>query len=391
VVNRSKITALVNRLAAGAPPSSEFADVIQEMGKRLVSAGIPVDQCGVYATMIHPEIPGCLTYWTEASGVKYSTLSPKQLREWDLWIGTPAYDCSQSGRMVIVDIGSASKYDDRTDIRHLAKRGYRQLVNLPLHSVHSISTNVASFNTKSKGGFTDEELHALREIQANFARVTEGFILHDSTVQILSTYVGRDAGIRVLKGNLLLGDSEMIPSIVLFTDLKNFTALSNTTDAATVIDTLNVFYGLAEKAIDRNGGEILKFMGDGLLAIFPVPDDYSAQVAGSIGAISAVEEMRARLLELSRSDIEFRASLHLGDIHYGNIGGQSRMDFTAIGPTVNLGARLIAVADEFGCETVCSSDFHQLVPEYTSLLGERTLKGFNTPKLVYKVASNSQQ
>jgi adenylate cyclase len=288
-----------------------------------------------------------------------------------------------------VDIGVAPKYDNRADIKQLAKRGYHQLVNLPLHSVQTIDTNAASFNTKNKGGFTDDELQALREIQANLARITEVFLLHESTVQVLSTYAGRDAGIRVLEGNILLGDSETIPSIVLFTDLKNFTALSNAQDASTVIDTLNVFFGIAEKAIDRNGGEILKFIGDGLLAIFPVPDNFSAQVAGAIGAISALDEIRASLTEISRTDIEFRASLHLGDIHYGNIGGRTRMDFTAIGPTVNLGARLISGADEFGWQTVCSEEFHRLVPDQTKLLGEKIFKGFDAPQPVYAVISNT--
>lgn len=378
----------MNWLAAGALPYRDFTDVVEETGKRLLSAGIPIDQFGVYSTMLHPEMPGRLTYWTEEFGARYTVLTPKQLREGELWIGTPAYDCQQTGRTVIVDIGTAPKYDNRADIIRLSKRGYRQLVHLPLHSAQTIDTNCASFNTKNESGFTEDELQALREIQANLARITEVFLLHESTVQVLSTYVGRDAGIRVLEGNILLGDSETIPSIVLFTDLKNFTGLSNIQDTSTVIDTLNVFFGIAETAIDRNGGEILKFIGDGLLAIFPVPDNFSAQVAGAIGAVSALEEIRERLIDISRTDIEFRASLHLGDIHYGNIGGKSRMDFTAIGPTVNLGARLIDGADEFGCQTVCSEEFHRLVPDHTKLLGENTFKGFEAPQTVYRVQRN---
>jgi adenylate cyclase len=388
MIDKNKLSGLVHWLAAGAQPYRLCAEVVEETGQRLVSAGLPVDQFGVYQTMIHPALPGNFSYWTKGSGVRKSVLTPEQLRSGDLWIGTPAFDCQETGRIVVTDLGASPKYDHRRDMKHLLERGYRQILNLPLHSVHSIATNVASFSTKKEGGFTEEETRALKLIQANLARVVEGHILHESAVQILSTYVGRDAGIRILEGNIMLGDSETIPSIVLFADLKNFTALSNVEKPKDVIETLNIFYEIAESAINRNGGEILKFMGDGLLAIFPVQDDLSAQIAGSIGAISALEETRATLMEISRTDISFRASLHLGDINYGNIGSKSRMDFTAIGPTVNLAARLLSAADEYSVDTVCSKAFHQLVPETSTLLGEKTLKGFDDLQPVYGISSN---
>ncbi len=201
-------------------------------------------------------------------------------------------------------------------------------------------------------------------------------MLHESTVQVLSTYVGRGAGSRVLLGNIVRGDAEKIPSIILFTDLRNFTALSNEQPAEVVIETLNVFYDVAESAIVRNGGEILKFMGDGLLAIFPTPDDLSAQMAAATGAVAALEETRRVLKEKSCDDLQFRAALHLGDIHYGNIGSRSRLDFTAVGPSVNLAARLMSVADELEAETVCAEAFSSLVPGRAGHLGDRKFKGF---------------
>ncbi|PCH73979.1 MAG: hypothetical protein COC12_04245 [Rhodobacteraceae bacterium] len=152
-----------------------------------------------------------------------------------------------------------------------------------------------------------------------------------------------------------------------------------------MIDSLNLFYDCAETAIGQNGGEILKFMGDGLLAILPTPDDQSAQKAAASGAISSLEDIRRQLLAASREDLQFRASLHLGDIHYGNIGSKSRLDFTAIGPSVNLAARLMAVTDELGRDFVGSDVFHHLVPQRTGLLGARMFKGFEHPHKVYGI------
>jgi adenylate cyclase len=152
-----------------------------------------------------------------------------------------------------------------------------------------------------------------------------------------------------------------------------------------VIRTLNQFYDAAETAIGANGGEILKFMGDGLLAIYPTPDDISAQMAAANGAIASLEEARETLDREGNDAIRFRAALHLGDISYGNIGSRSRLDFTAIGPAVNLTARLLSVADELKADMVCSESFHVLAEDRTELLGERAFKGFDGLHRVYGV------
>jgi len=148
---------------------------------------------------------------------------------------------------------------------------------------------------------------------------------------------------------------------------------------------LNRFYDIAEAAITRNGGEILKSIGDGLLVIFPTPDDLSAQMAAASGALTSLEETRSTLAEAPDLDLSFRASLHLGDIHYGNIGSKSQLDFTAIGPAGNLAARLMSVADEHQADTVCSEVIHQLLPEQTKMLGEMAFKGFDAPHRVYQL------
>jgi adenylate cyclase len=387
VLDSHKITALINWLAAGAPPKMAFVDLIAEIGKRMVATGLPIDLFGIYNTMIHPQLPGRFFYWTEAGGSRLNTISSDQLRHGKSWVGSPAQVCQNSSRLLIYNIGESPEYDSRPDMKSLAERGYKQSVFTPLHSQYLLASSISTYSTKQNGGFTQEETHALRMIQAQLARIVEAFVLYEGTVQILSTYVGRGAGQRVLRGNISRGDAEIIPSIVLFTDLKDFTSLSNTRPAREVIEILNKFYDIAESAIGKNGGEILKFMGDGLLVIFPTPDDLSAQMAAAAGAIAALEETRRELAGMAGNALQFRAALHLGDIHYGNIGSKTRLDFTAIGPTVNLAARLMSAADEFGKDTVCSHAFHQLVPDRTTLTGEKMFKGFDTPQQVFYVNS----
>jgi len=377
--SESRLSALIHWLIAGAPGPESFPDLVGEIGQRLQAADLPVGQFGIYKTMLHPELPGRLDYWSPAVGTRTITLTPQQLRE-PMWIGTPAQVCQSSGRMVVCTPGEAPEFDDRKDIQDLKSRGYTQSVCLPLHSRYTPAMNNAGFLTKRIGGFAPDHVQALRRLQAPIARVTEGFVLHESTIEVLSTYVGRDAGARVLTGNILRGDTEVIPSIVLFVDVKDYSTLSNRLPPQDIIDMLNGFFTGLDDAISRHGGEILKLVGDGALCIFPTPDDHSAQVAATEAALAALEDARHALgSNASGIKPEFRAALHLGDVHYGNIGSHHRLDFTVVGPTVNLASRLLSAASDYGEDTVFSKEIASLLDSTTRCLGEETLKGFDHP------------
>lgn len=158
--------------------------------------------------------------------------------------------------------------------------------------------------------------------------------------------------------------------------------MSNRLPIEETVDLLNRYLEALETPIIKNGGEILKLMGDGVLAIFPTPDDLSAEEGAALSVMSAVEDAR---VILAGADVPFRAGYHVGEIHYGNIGGLERLDFTAIGPAVNLTARLLDAASESEIEATCSAAFARLVPDRVSDLGEMTFKGFEAGQQVFKV------
>ena len=377
--------ALRSWLAVGAPPVKMLDQLCEEMGKRLDATSLPIDQFALYTTMIHPEMPGTYVYWTKSAGIRRHSFTPEQLRSTDVWIGSAAQSCSERGRMIIHSLATGSEFDNRPETEMFAKSGYTHFVYTPLLSNYTLVNSVAAYGSRRPGKFTDTEIYSLRLLQGHLARIVETMVLHESTVQILSTYVGRDAGSRVLRGNILRGDAEVIPSVVLFADLSGFTALSNSKPVPEVIDVLNTFFDAAGTAITENGGEILKFMGDGLLAIFPTPDDINAQLAAAMNAVSAIGKTRELLQTQSKPSIRFRAALDVGDIHYGNIGSSSRLDFTAIGATVNRAARLLSLAEELGSDTVCSASVSRLLPGSTNSLGYQKLKGFASEQEVFQL------
>jgi len=377
----NKFEAIANWLTAGAPPHTEFNEILEDCARRLTASGMPLDRFGVYDTMIHPQLPGNLTYWTPRGGVKVHVADLATLHGPD-WIGSPAQICMTTGRLVRHLIGKAPKFDAYSDAVRLQQRGYAEYIAAPLQSTYTLATNVSVYATKLAVGFSDDDIAAIRRLQAPLARVVEASVLHRSTVQILSTYVGRDAGARVLAGNIVRGDAEVISAVVLFIDINGFTTLSNQQPAKLVIETLNRVYDAVEPAIRANGGEILKFMGDGVLSIFATSDDQTAQMAAAAGAIMALEEAQSSLKAANEQasglpQCTFRAALHLGDVYYGNIGSRSRLDFTAIGPTVNFASRLIDFSGKIRAEVVCSEAFRALIPDLATTEHQADLKGFD--------------
>lgn len=376
--NNTRLNALINWLQAGAPGPESWSEVVAEVGRRMNAAELPVDQIAIYKTLINPELPAHLDYWNVQTGAKVKTYSPDIFAGGTEWYGAPAQICMTTGRALICTLGEAPQFDDREDIKSLKARGYTQLFYLPLHSRYTPSLNVVGFLTKRTGGFATADIDALNRLQAPIARVTEGFNLHESTIAILSTYVGRNAGAQVLSGNIRRGESETIPAVVLFVDIKNYTEVSNTLAPNRVVALLNRFFEVIDDAIRAHGGEILKLLGDGVLGIFPTPDDFAAKAAAAASALAAVEDARNALKKMEDDAPlnEFRAALHHGEVHYGNIGSTRRLDFTVIGPTVNLASRLLAEAANLEEDIVCSEEFTRLLEISPRSLGTRELKGF---------------
>ena len=164
------------------------------------------------------------------------------------------------------------------------------------------------------------------------------------------------------------------------------TDISNSHPANEVVKMLNDFYEIINSSVEINYGEILKFIGDGALVIFPVVDDLTVQESTARNALNAVARARVELQDhQSKPAIEFRASLHVGEIYYGNIGSQNRLDFTAIGPAVNLASRLLDKAGTLNAKTVCSEAFQAIASVVTDTGTTCELKGFKEPVSVFVV------
>ena len=199
---------------------------------------------------------------------------------------------------------------------------------------------------------------------------------------VLTAYLGPQTGPKVLAGQIRRGSGQAIAAVLWSSDLRGFTRLSDHLPAERVIRILNELFDLQAKAITAHGGEILKFVGDGLLAIFPVASPAELARAAA-NALAAAKETLAALREHTPPEgeppLEIVVALHYGTVIYGNVGSADRLDFTVIGPAVNLVSRIEAVAKSLDLRLVVSDDFAEAYGETLTSLGRHQLRGLDQP------------
>jgi adenylate cyclase len=373
----SSIDALVSWLIDGAPGAADSADVVTRIGDTLHASPSRVERIGAFVTTLHPTIAGRSFRWSPETGTVVGE-APHGMFETDTFKKSPVRHVFTTKEEVRFRLGPDT---DRSYsvIDQLVKEGFTDYIILPLvfttGQVHGIT-----FATKVPDGFTDESIDDIRRICRPLARLAEILAQRRTAGVLLSTYVGRNSGSKILAGRIQKGDFETVRAVIWFSDLRGFTDLSSQASAREVIDTLNAVFECQVPSIENRGGEVLKFMGDGLLAIFPLADgDDPSKVADL--ALAAADEALTAIVALA--PLRIGLALHVGELAYGNIGSANRLDFTAIGPAVNLTSRLEGLTSKLGRPLVVSEELARLTTRATEELGTFELKGIPAPARVF--------
>ena len=380
------VQAICQWLVEGAPGANDPASVVGRMCDDLVIAGMPIERVGAFIRTLHPYIMGRRFMWAPGKPVQVAEASYAILRTPEFQKSPVAFvmETGQTFRRHLVKNPPAPT---ETVVGPLALEGFTDYLAVPLKfmggDVHAIT-----FSTRVPEGFTDEQIAALQRVTVPLSRLAEIMALRRTAANLLNTYVGHDAGERILAGKIQLGDTEKIHAVLWFSDLRGFTALSGSIEPDALIHTLNEVFDCQVTAIQRHGGEVLKFIGDGLLAIFPTAKSTDADVCNRAldaadAAFKALDALNAKRTERGDAPVRFGLALHIGDVAYGNIGGAGRLDFTCIGTAVNLAARLESLTGQLKRDIVVSSSFAALTNRHTESIGAFTLKGVTNPEIVY--------
>jgi adenylate cyclase len=354
---------------------------------------LPLCRVTVFVRTLHPEIVGRRFVWHPETGTVVTDGS-FELLERQSFLDSPMVHVSNTGEAFRRRLADPDCVMDYPVLHDLRDEGVTDYVVAPLHFSGG-EVHFSSWATRQPGGFTDAEIEAIQSLIAPLARVAEIRAWYRVAGNLLTTYVGKNAGERVLAGHIRRGDTEAIHAAIWLSDMRGFTMLADTLPPQDLVDLLNRYFDCQVPAIIEHGGEVLKYMGDGLLAIFPIgaERDFSTICDAALKAGRAARDQIAALgaSDGNGSGLRFGLALHVGDVLFGNIGSGNRLDFTCIGPAVNLAARLEKLAGRLGRTMLASEDFvDQCGAGGLQPIGRFAVAGFAAEQMVYGLADEGK-
>ncbi len=361
------------------------------LAQRMRDGGVPLDRAEAFVRTLHPHIVGRSFVWKPDAPTEVFEQSYAYLRSPE-FTASPVSEVFSTGAYARHRLGEADLAAlpdaQRPYLQNLAQQGYTDFNAAPMR-FRSGQVHAITFASRAPNGFTDDDLAAFRHLMAPLSRIAEILALSRTAVNLLNTYVGRNAGERILGGQIQRGDVEPISAVIWFSDLRGFTALSDAVSPGELIGALNELFGCQVPAIEQRGGEVLKFIGDGLLAIFPIVaggDPLPVLVENALAAADdAFESLAALNVRRGGDKLRFGLALHVGEVVYGNIGGAGRLDFTAIGPAVNVASRPEGLTSKLAVDIVASQEVAALTKRPLRDLGEFELKGVASAAHVYAI------
>lgn len=393
---------LIGWLVDGGLRGRHQSELLSELCERLVGLGMPLTRAMVAFDILHPTLDAQGFRWQRSGGITreeyHRTDRAGDSEEWKL---------SPFAHMVKQNILSLRLRLDRNHVsgvfplldrlRAEGATDYLAFIQ-PIGGVLRIGTaeGVAfSWTADRPGGFSDEEVALLEGIAPVVAFTTQALSIGTTGRILLRTYLGVDAADRVLQGNIMRGRAETIRAPIWYSDLSDFTRIADTAPRVSLLALLNDYAQCLVDVIEEHGGHVLKFIGDGMLAIFPPPlpgDDQtgacSRALDAALAAELAVDALNGRRRAAGDVVTDFYLALHAGELLYGNFGSRTRLDFTVLGPTVNEASRIAALCGSVEQRIVVSSAFAEASGERRRQLvglGRYALRGVARPQELFTI------
>ena len=240
--------------------------------------------------------------------------------------------------------------------------------------------------TDRAGGFAAEELQAITTIAAALAPIVEVFKARSISLAVAEAYLGPRTGKRVLDGQITRGDIEKIDAAIFVSDIRDWSGLNSRLPAEEAMARANRYFEIAAAAVEGNGGEILKFVGDGVLAVFATDGGHGPEAVCERALAAARQALQAADTCDPPLGLDFGIAMHFGEVLYGNVGSETRLDFTVLGQAVNIAARIEGLCSKHNRRILFSEDFADRLPGSTEFVAEETLKGQGRPFPIFTAA-----
>ncbi len=371
-------------LLEGVALDAPFEKTFEQLCARLVEAGVPIRRLATSLQTRHPEVLARLVAWDRSDGCEVS-LQPHDIRTSPAYLQSPVAAIHAGLPELHVRLDGDRAAIPYPMVRDLAERGATDyfILGIPMGGDRR---TFLSCTTDRAGGFAESDLALLREVTQVLALRIALHAESEAVRSLLEVYLGSSASRRVLSGAVRRGAGEIIRAAIWTCDLRSFTELSDHTPVREVVALLDQYFEAVSSPIVAAGGEILKFVGDAMLGIFPIHDDQPSPCGA---ALTAAEEALANLEALNARlprPLHIGLALHQGEVMYGNIGAQTRLDFTVIGASVNEVCRVESLCKPLGVPLLVTRAFAHsgatVEPRLVSLGGHQ-LKGVSAPIEVF--------
>lgn len=372
-------------LIGGARLVKSCVSAIDEYAWRLSAAGLPLLRFSLHGGTLHPQFIGNTYLWWRTTGATREVMITHEVVDLFPYEINPVARVQRGGEILRRHLDGPTSAFDFPILHELRAAGATDYYALPVTSAFGGHRYMATYVCDRSGGFSDREIKELTWISERLSVVADMHSQRRIAENVLKAYLGPQTGSKVLAGQIRRGAGEAISAVLWSSDLRRFTRLSDHLPGERMIALLNQLFDLQAHAIVAHGGEVLKFIGDGLLAIFPVasPEQAAKATANALAAaaqaLKAVGAMSEETQPANEEPIEIVIALHYGTVIYGNIGAADRLDFTVIGPAVNLVSRVEGVAKALDRALVVSDDFARAYGGALTSLGSHYLRGLGQP------------
>ena len=382
--------------------SAGFETILSGFADRLNALGLEIQRGMIAMRTLHPSVDALDYVWHRDGSIEAENHTPDQ-RQQERWLRSPLKHMFDTDKVVLRRrLAGPDAELDFPLFEQLAAEGasdyYMSIVDFDLTGSKDLETGmVSSWATDRPGGFGDDEIAVLDRLLPRLALTAKARLTRDIAENVLNTYVGPEAGRRIMRGDIRRGALDVIRAVIVYADLRGFTAMSDRIPGDRLAPMLDRYFEAMVPPITRRGGQVMKFLGDGLLATFDLEGRERDSICSE--ALQSAYEMVAGVAEANGArrasglpTMDLDIALHLGDVLYGNVGAADRLDFTVIGPAVNEASRIETLCEPLGHNVLISETFAGAAVACTGRLipvGTHQLRGVRDSQALYTIDTSS--
>ena len=398
MADTSLITQITDWLVEQSLGEPEIVELFEGVCKRLRAIGVPVSRAMLMWSTLHPLFRAESVLWVKGEQAELG-----QFRHQDIvteqWLRSPMHHMLKEDLSVLRrKLTGPDAMLDFGITKDLAEEGYTdylvmqtELFSRAAYSNRERRGIFVTWASDRPGGFIDDDLSALQRIQRRLAIACKTVIQSRISRNIAEAYLGRETGQRVLNGSIRLGDGEHTRALVWYSDLRNSTRLAETMPSETFLELLNVYFECSARPAIAAGGEVLAFVGDAVLAIFPIENEkelsaITRRVTAALNeSLVMADRVNAERVAKNQEPIRYGIALNVGTVMYGNIGVPERLAFSAIGPTVIEVARIEKLTKTVGARVLATQQIASIDPPLWRSMGAHRLEGVGEPQELFEL------